>query len=150
MSDNPQFDASWSEAEAAVFRKLCAAANSDPEKNAFLGYLPPMVNVWSLTTGPDGGNAQTLWTPSVVSVHIQATIEGVFADRAKAQAFVMACVRSMHAMGGADGVQAFRVRQGGFPEPKPERIQVANSDRYHLVWRVMIGCELVFSTGGSA
>jgi allantoicase len=140
------FDSAWADAENTVMTELCRATGSTNGKNAFLGYLPPMVNVWALFTGGQGGNEQTTWTPDVVSIHLGARIEAAFAKREHATAFCMQVIKALPITTG--NVQCFRIRMGGYPEPQPDFIPLANEDRKIPAWLLTIGCELVFSTGG--
>jgi len=84
-----------------------------------------------------------------VSVHVAATIRGMYAARADAQKFTMQCVRAMYACAGKSNVQVFRVRQGGFPEPQPVLVEMGNEKGQFRAFDVTLQCELVFSTGGT-
>lgn len=147
MSEVIEFASSWALAEQTVYRRMLAATASQDKKSAFLGYLPPyMVNVWAFNTGPDGGNAQTLWTDIIVSVHVQASLVCRFIERSAAQTWVMNCVGAMAGCAGLRNVQAFRVRLGGFPRPEVDVIEQPNSEKKIAVFQAEIGCELVFNT----
>ena len=135
---------SWAEAEMTVYLKLLTATGHTDKKNAFLGYMPPMLNAWVFSTGPGGGNEQTTWPPTKTSFHIQASIIGHFTERTAAQAFVMKVAYILPILN-EDRVQCFRIRIGGFPEPMPEIRSVGNENRQFLVHTVEIGCELVFT-----
>jgi len=141
------FEDSWATAEETVYLRLIAATQSQDKKNAFLGYLPAMINVWSLSTGPGGGNEQTTWTPTKGTVHVHADIMGVYANRKDAQRFVMACAKIMP-ISNDGNVTHFRIRIGGWPEPQSDVIELGNEKKRVLVWSVRIGCELVWATGG--
>jgi hypothetical protein len=141
------FVESWIQAEQLVYLKLIEATGTQDKKSAFLGYKPAnMVNVWSLHTGPSGNNEQTTWVPAKGTIHVHARIEATFANRADAQRFIMRCVRVMPIKDGI--VQAFRIRLGGFPEPVPGAMELGNENKSFLVYDVVIGCELVWNTGG--
>lgn len=141
------FEASWATAEAAVFAILLAGTASTEKKTAFRGYLPAMLDVWSLTTGPGGGNEQSTWAPTKASVHILGAIRGVFGDRERAMQFVMQCARVLP-IANHGNVQTFRIRIGGWPEVMAEPYDLANERQRVLAFTVNIGCELVFNTGG--
>jgi hypothetical protein len=148
--DEARFDTSWSRAEAAVYAHLVDVTGAVDRKSAFLGYLPEMVNVWALNTGKSG-NEQTLWSPDIVSVHLQAELVGQFAERARAQSWGMQIVRALpfKNLGTEEGnVQSFRIRQGGFQEPQLDFVELPNEKGRIPVFSLVIGCELVFSTGG--
>ena len=141
------FETSWAEAEQTVYQHLLTATNSQDRKNAFLGYLPAMVNVWSLTTGGSRNNEQTLWSTDIVSIHFPGQIIGQFASREAAQQFGMQVIKALPLLN-SGGVQNFRVAQGGSPEIKPDVVEVGNEGKKFLVFAVSIGCDFVFSTGG--
>ena len=142
------FDTAWVEAEQTVFQALCKATNSEENKQAFRGYLPPMVNVWALYTGGQGGNEQTTWSPNVVSLHFGAHIEAAFTKREHALIFSMQVIKALPILNSGN-VQNFRIRMGGYSEPKPDLIPAANEKQNIPAWILDIGCELVFNTGGS-
>lgn len=141
------FDSSWTEAEQTVYRHLLTETGSVDRKNAFLGLLPAMVNVWMLNTGGTGNNEQTLWTPDVVSIHMPAEITGQFTAREHTQEFVMQVFKALP-LANQGNVQVFRVALGGAPEVKPEVVAAGNEERKYLVYAATIRCDLVFSTGG--
>lgn len=141
------FETSWAEAEQTVYQHLLTATNSQDRKNAFLGYLPAMVNVWSLNTGGSRNNEQTLWATDIVSIHFPGQIIGQFASREAAQQFGMQVIKALPLLN-SGGVQNFRVAQGGSPEIKPAVVEVGNEGKKFLVFAVVIGCDFVFSTGG--
>lgn len=143
---NAAFAASWNEAEQTVYTELLAATGSTDGKNAFRGYMPLMLDVWSLNTGTSGNNEQTTWAPSKASIHVNAEIVGRFSSRADAMAFVMRCASVMPITKGS--VQSFRIRLGGWPRPEPDIVELGNEARKVLVFTVVIGCELVWNTGG--
>jgi len=141
------FDNAWVEAESTVFNALCKATGSVEGKQAFRGYIPPIVNAWALYTGGPGGNEQTTWAPDVVSVHIAARIEAAFAQRPHALVFSMQIVKALPILNSGN-VQNFRIKMGGFPEPQADFVPVANEAKKVLAWTLNMQCELVFSTGG--
>lgn len=141
------FEQSWVDAENTVMEALCKATGSVEGKQAFRGYLPPMVNVWALYTGGPGGNEQTTWPANVVSLHIKSRIEAAFAKREHAQVFAMQVVKALPILNN-ENVQNFRISMGGFPEPVADYVPIANEDKKILAWTFAMGCELVFSTGG--
>jgi len=143
------FVQSWRTAESTVYAKLLQATGTVDKKTAFLGYLPQQVGVWAFLTGPGGGNEQTLWTPNLVTIHIHAEIQGIFANRAEAQDFTMRVARILPILN-QDTVQCFRIRMGGFPQPKAQPMDLGNENKRFLVWEILILCELVWNTGGSA
>lgn len=140
------FDKSWADAEKIVMRALCKATGAIEGQQAFRGYLPPVLNAYALFTGGQGGNEQTSWSPNVVSVHFGARIEMVFAQREHLQVFTMQVLKVLPLVEAP--VQSFRVRQGGYPDPKFEYVPVGNEGKPAPAWTATIGCELVFSTGG--
>ena len=135
---------------------LCKATNATEKENAFKGYLPPLLNVWALFTGGDGGDVRTTWTPDIVSLHLNARIEAQFNERAKAQEFTMQIVKACATLSGVDKVQDFRVAEGGIPEPEHAFLPVANEGTEGggddttdvLVWVIDMQFDFVFSTGG--
>lgn len=143
------FEESWETAEKAVFEHLIRATGSKNEESAFLGYLPPMVPCWALNTGRSE-NEQTLWSPDVVSVHLNAALEFESGVRSDCLRWGMQIVKALTFSNIDDGgnVQSFRIRQGGFGKPEPNEVILANGEDKVLVFSLMIGCELVFSTGG--
>lgn len=141
------FAQSWTQAEQTVYARLLKATGTEDKKTAFLGYLPAMADIWAFNTGPGGGSEQTLWSPSIVSVHLKASIRGVFRRREDALTFVMRVVRAQP-MESVENVQCFRIRRDGFPEPKGEPMAFGNEKQLYLVFTVDIGCEIVFKTGG--
>ena len=141
------FDKSWIDAENIVMARLCKATGSVEGQQATRGFLPPRVNVWALFTGGQGGNEQTTWSPDVVSMHFGAHIDAAFSKREHALQFVMQVVKILPITNDGN-VQNFRIRQGGYAEPTPDFVPVANEDKKIPAWLISIGCELVFSTGG--
>lgn len=140
------FDTAWTRAEQTVYRRLVKTTATEDKKTAFLGYLPAVVPAWAFFTGRGGNNEQTLWTPEVVSIHLQAEIRSVWTDRAKAQEFVMRVIRAQ-LQEPTENVQAFRIRMGGLQEIRPDILETGNEAKKILVFVADIGCELVFSTG---
>lgn len=141
------FETSWAEAEMIVFNAICKATGTTEGKQAFRGFVPAMVNVWGLYTGGQGGNEQTGWSPDIVSVHFGAKIEAVFTQRENLLMFTMQVIKALP-IANVGKVQCFRIRQGGYSEPVPDLIPLANSDQKATVWTISLGCELVFNTGG--
>ena len=141
------FENSWVDAENTVFLALCKATKSVEGQQAYRGYLPPRINVWALFTGGQGGNEQTSWTPDIVSLHFGARIETAFVKREHALIFSMQVLKALPILNSGN-VQCFRVRMGGYPEPTPDFIPLANEDKKIPAWLMTINCELVFNTGG--
>lgn len=134
----------WKMAEDAVFEKLCLATASTAKKNAFQGYLPPVGNAWALKVG-GGGEVVNTWTAPITELMMEAEIEGIFLERARAQEFALNLLNVLPIRRIAN-VQMFRLRAGGLPDVKFKEVKLANTENEVIVWSVRIGCEIVFNT----
>lgn len=137
--DNP-----WSQAENAVFKALIAATGAEEKKTAFLGYLPPVGNVWALKVG-GGGDVRNTWTAPITELRMDADIEGIFLTRERAQLFALSVLEALPILR-TSNVQCFRLKTGGMPDVKFKEVTFANEERARIVWSVSIGCEIVFNT----
>lgn len=138
----------WHEAEQIVYSHLLEATGSTDKKNAFLGFLPSMVNIWTLNTGGSSSNEQTLWAPDIVTIAFPAEIFGQFADRREAQGFAMRIIKALP-LENERNVHVFRIAVGGAPQVGPDVIPAGNEgSKKFLVHTVTIHCDFVFSTGG--
>jgi len=137
--DNP-----WKQAEDAVFVQLLKATASTAKKNAFQGYLPPVGNVWALKVG-GGGDVRNTWTAPITELRMDAEIEAIYQERARAQEFALKVLQALPILRIAN-VQCFRMRTGGMPDVRFKEVTLANMDAPVIVWSVSIGCEIVFNT----
>lgn len=137
--DNP-----WAQAEDAVFKRLCEATGTEPKKNAFQGFLPPVANVWALKVG-GGGDVRNTWTAPIYELHMDSDIEALFLERAPAQKFALKILQALPILR-VENVQCFRLRLGGQPDIKFKDVQLANEQSERYVWTVSLGCEIVFNT----
>lgn len=132
-------------AENCVFKYLCEATGSELKKNAFIGYLPPVGNVWALKIG-GGGDVRNTWTAPITELRMDAEIEAIVLSRERAQLFIMKILQALPLMR-RDNVQMFRLRQGGMPDIRfRDDIVMPNENEKRFVWSVSIGCEIVFNT----
>lgn len=134
---------SWALAERAAFEHLLGATGSTEGKNAFLGALPEgSFDVWMLTSG--GGDAQTLWQDTPTDMLTTVRVEGVFRERSGAQRLTMMIVAALPLRSKLN-IQCLRIAEGGFPEPVPDRMALANDAAPgRRVWRAEIGMEMAF------
>lgn len=136
--DNP-----WKTAEDAVFKAFCEGTGTVAKATAFLGYLPPIPNVWSMKMG-GGGDVRNTWSENITELHMNADIEGVFLERDQAQLFAQKIIKLMPIKRIAN-VQGFRLRAGEMPVISFVDVTLANQQPSR-VWTVDIGCEVVFNT----
>ena len=137
--DNP-----WKQAEDAVFEKLLVATGTEEKKNAFQGYLPPIGNAWALKVG-GGGDVRNTWGGNITELRMDADIEAIFLERARAQVFAMKVLQALP-ISRIDNVQCFRLRTGGMPDIKFKEVTMGNEEKPRLVWTCSIACEIVFNT----
>lgn len=137
--DNP-----WGQAEDAVFKRLCEATGTEPKKNAFIGFLPPLPNVWALKIG-GGGDVRNTWTAPITELRMDADIEALALERVVAQKFALKLLAALP-ISRIENVQCFRLRAGGQADIKYREITLANEQTERYVWTVTIGCEIVFNT----
>jgi hypothetical protein len=136
----------WAAAEGTVFTALCTATGSTAKKNAFLGYLPAVGNVWALKVG-GGGDVRNTWgaPAGITELRMDAEIEAQFTERARAQEFALKVLDALP-IARTGNVQLFRLRAGGMPDIKFREMTLANTENPVILWAVTIGCEIVFNT----
>lgn len=134
----------WKQAEEAVFKVLVHATGHEAKKTAFLGFLPPVGNVWALKVG-GGGDVRNTWTAPITELRMDADIEAIFTDRTKAQEFALEILNALPILR-ISNVQCFRLKTGGMPDVKFKEVTFGNEEKPRLVWSVSIGCEIVFNT----
>lgn len=142
LYDNP-----WKTAEDAIFAALCAAASATNKKGAFLGYLPPVPNVWTFKIG-GGGRVENTWTAPITEMIMDADLEGIFVDREDAQLLskkVLGILPFKNSDRGGN-VQCFRLRQGPMPDVRVKEVILDNEKAPRLLWTIVLGFQVVFNT----
>jgi hypothetical protein len=134
----------WKMAEDAVFKALVTATGAEAKKNAFQGFLPPAGNVWALKVG-GGGDVRNTWTAPITELRMDADIESIFLERARAQEFALKILKALP-ITRISNVQCFRLRTGGMPDIRFKEVTMANETHPRMVWTASIGCEIVFNT----
>jgi hypothetical protein len=128
-----------------MFARLCTATGHIKERNAFLGFLPPIPNAWALNTGA-GPGGECLTTTEPDNIHFDAEIVARFVKRADAQAFFLKLVTAQvfEAASDTQNVRLFRIRDAGLPEIVMEPIRLANQESKQWLYQLVVGMELVF------
>ena len=169
------FRSSFTKAKAIAFKKFVDAVGTlttiegwtaEDGKNSFLGFLPPAFDVWGLTIGGGGSVTQTWNTTPPWELHMNADIEGQFAEQEPADEVGMKLLSildlewiddngaTVAPTSGTVRIQHLRLRSGGmfdvFLGPKPIANEGAKKEDGSrapvLLWELKIGMELVFNT----
>jgi hypothetical protein len=139
----------WSEAEAAIYRRLLTILGGTDKVTAFLGYLPPVPNAWAFNTG-EGPGVEELWSIDPDAIHMDAEVVGRFAKRADAQAlFTKLITAQVLTFSGDDAlanVTLFRIREGGAPVIELDQVPIGNDGNTKAwLYTIAIGCELTYA-----
>lgn len=137
-------DDPWGTAEDVVFKILCEGTGYAEKRQAFLGFLPPVKNVFALKIG-GGGDVSNTWTAPITELRMDADIEGIFEDRKIARLMAWKILNCLPIRRIAN-IQTFSLRNGGQADIKSKGMVLANETEERLVWTLTIGCSIVFNT----
>lgn len=151
MTSPVTFVDSWNAAEAALFNALATATGCKAGAGCFHGALPPRMGVWSLSPGRFG-DENVLWSPDVSVIRDLPMVVGSFPRLEECQAWGMKIVKALPWANIQDGgnVSVARIRAGGSSEPKFVELETGSTSASAMCWRLTLGMEIVFNTGGRA
>jgi len=148
---NPEtFEMAWSEAERRAFEKLTEAAGSDENRDAFLGRNPGIINAWHFESQPvtDIGES-VLLARDLPTLGVPYRAECVYLKREDCQAWAMRVIKGLPLIQDVDSnIALFRVNALG--QITHGTTEVANQQGLVNVWKIEIGFDLVFTTGGKS
>ena len=148
MTDPQSFDTSWRDAEETAFNRLVEATGTVAAKSAFLGLNPGVVNAWHLESQAVADIGESvLLARDIPSLGIPYRAECAFTRREDCQAWAMRILRGLPVCRDGDSnVAVFRVRH--FGQIVPDTVAAGNEGAAVGVWKMEVGLDLVFSTGG--
>jgi len=151
MTSPVKFVDSWNAAESALFNALATATGYRPGTGCFHGALPPRMGVWALSPGKFG-DENVLWAPEISSIRDTLMVVGNFARLEECQAWGMGIVKAMPWANAPDGgnVAIARIREGGSGQPLFVELETGSASASAMCWRLTLGLEIVFTTGGRA
>ena len=149
---NPEtFEKAWYEAEQRAFEKLVEAAGSEYGRDAYLGRIPNIVNAWYFESKPvtDIGES-VLLARDLPTLGVPYRAEGIFLKREDCQAWAMRVIKGLPLIKDNDSnIALFRVNALG-QVTYGDKVQLANERAPVDAWKMEIGFDLVFATGGKA